>query len=326
MLEASYFIEHTPAMIKKMAEGFNSELITNSYTVIDQHLDARQTAYQVNESVSLVASEFTCLEPLRVRRLGTHDPDLLSLDFHLTEAVELKLENSDGPNALMFGSYFATADVASFTDFIAPIQNRQLSFVISRQWLSTLLQNDFPSSRDFLAEHRQFFLYREANFELFREVQSLYETVISENSVIPGFILGQSLKVFALFFNQLSSLDSYPRAFNPQDLELLSKAKSFIDQRVEENINMKDILEVASMSDSKFRHLFKSMYGKSPYEYARQMKLWHAKKLIEQGQAISQAIYSIGYVNRSYFTRTFKQQFGLTPTDYLKHLNKGNNS
>ena len=52
--------------------------------------------------------------------------------------------------------------------------------------------------------------------------------------------------------------------------------------------------------------------------------MWYAKSLIESGEQISNVVTAIGYSNHSYFTRSFKELFGLTPLKYREAIANSN--
>ena len=53
-------------------------------------------------------------------------------------------------------------------------------------------------------------------------------------------------------------------------------------------------------------------------EFVRDFKLKTAKKLIEeQDFSVLDASYHVGYSDRKYFSRLFKNHFGKVPSDYL---------
>ena len=52
-------------------------------------------------------------------------------------------------------------------------------------------------------------------------------------------------------------------------------------------------------------------------EFIRETRLAHAAKLIEEGDySMTQIAYMIGMSDSRYFSRCFKQKYGMTPTEY----------
>jgi AraC family transcriptional regulator, exoenzyme S synthesis regulatory protein ExsA len=66
----------------------------------------------------------------------------------------------------------------------------------------------------------------------------------------------------------------------------------------------------AGMSASKFKILFKEIYGVSPHQYIIDKKLAYAHQLFKSGQyTLTQIAYKIGYNHTSGFTRIYKKKY-----------------
>ena len=64
-----------------------------------------------------------------------------------------------------------------------------------------------------------------------------------------------------------------------------------------------------------FRKL-KALTGKSPSRYIRTVRLTRARQMIEEKSGnISEIAYSVGFASPAYFSRCFKEEFGLLPSD-----------
>ncbi len=64
----------------------------------------------------------------------------------------------------------------------------------------------------------------------------------------------------------------------------------------------------------------KSLVGMTPNEFVRETRLSHAAKLIESGEyTMTQITYMIGMTDSRYFSRCFKQKYGVTPTEYKEN-------
>lgn len=69
------------------------------------------------------------------------------------------------------------------------------------------------------------------------------------------------------------------------------------------------------MSRTKFAAIFKKKYGKSYYAFytdARLIKAYEA--IVKQNMSISEAAWNIGFTNLGYFSKLFKQYFGILPS------------
>jgi AraC-like DNA-binding protein len=79
--------------------------------------------------------------------------------------------------------------------------------------------------------------------------------------------------------------------------------------------------EMAGMSVTKFKVMFKETFGESPHQYILDKKLFLAKELLQTGQySITEVSYKIGFNYPSGFTRVFKNKFQYPPS--LIYTNK----
>ena len=323
MKEVKYIIDHAPKILNQIKMQIGGDDRNGLYKNETENLSAQTLATQINDHSSCMISEFRSKSHLRVRRIASEIDDLLVLDFHVSEKVSLKLTSSNGPRNLIFGAYFASANIGSYADFGENQVYRQIAFIIDREWALQAFGN-YASFKDFLKGTQDFFIYHGINLELASEIYALHNYAFDkENHLNDQFISGQSLKILSLFFASFrdSSEDSKYTS-NRRDVEELLACREYMHKHFLEKLDLKTLVQQTSMSESKFRKQFKATFKKSPYEYVRHLKLWYAKELLENGESISQTAYTIGYVNLSYFTRNFQSTFGLTPSTYKKFLNK----
>jgi AraC-like DNA-binding protein len=108
------------------------------------------------------------------------------------------------------------------------------------------------------------------------------------------------------------------------DQEFLEKIIAIVEENLSsENINISFIASQLNMSNSTFYRKIKALTNQSPNEFIRKIKMHHAEKLLLTGKyTISEIIFHVGINSSAYFRQCFKDEFGLTPTDYLKQFKK----
>ena len=90
----------------------------------------------------------------------------------------------------------------------------------------------------------------------------------------------------------------------------------------EKNVSRKEMCEMCGVSDSSLRRLFKEQTGKTIYEFVREIKLACAANFLVTGnETISEIGYRLGYESPSYFTKIFRENYGVSPQDY-RHLSQ----
>ncbi len=97
----------------------------------------------------------------------------------------------------------------------------------------------------------------------------------------------------------------------------------FILKNFKEDIKLRDVLEIANMSNTQFFLAFKKMYRMPFKSYLLKLRIGYACRLLaEPNNNISQVAYESGFENLSNFNRHFKAIKGCTPTVYRKKLEK----
>ena len=93
----------------------------------------------------------------------------------------------------------------------------------------------------------------------------------------------------------------------------------YITLNPEKNLSREEMCEMCNVSESTLRRLFKTYMGKSIYEFIKETKiLYAAHLLITTTVPISEIGYQLGYESPSYFTKTFREVFGISPQEYRK--------
>lgn len=93
----------------------------------------------------------------------------------------------------------------------------------------------------------------------------------------------------------------------------------YITLHPEVNLTREEMCRMCDVSESTLRRLFKSHMGKSIYEFIKDTKVLYAAHLLTTTNIpISEVGYRLGYESPSYFTKTFRDVFGVSPQEYRK--------
>jgi AraC-like DNA-binding protein len=112
-----------------------------------------------------------------------------------------------------------------------------------------------------------------------------------------------------------------PAAANVGEHIRIRQAIAYIEQRAAQRLSVQSIARHVAMSPSHFAHRFREIASTSPMQYQKHVRLERARVLlVADGQSPAQVARSVGYASASHFTRDFKRQFGLPPTDYRRGL------
>jgi AraC-like DNA-binding protein len=84
-------------------------------------------------------------------------------------------------------------------------------------------------------------------------------------------------------------------------------------------LTVEELARRCNMSVTKFKSMFKSLFGMSCYQYYQAQRMEYAKQLLRKQQyPIKEISYMTGFQNTANFTRTFKKAFDILPRDFQK--------
>ncbi|MFM8951342.1 MAG: helix-turn-helix domain-containing protein [Bacteroidota bacterium] len=133
------------------------------------------------------------------------------------------------------------------------------------------------------------------------------------------YSLAESIIIDQRFvFNHLSKLDFKKNLTNEEVFRSIYQAKSLIDEHLTKNLSLDEISHEAGISKYHFIRVFKTVFGISPYQYQKRMRLDKAKSDLMNGQEIYLTAICHGFPDVQTFSKSFKKQFGQTPGSVIK--------
>lgn len=158
-------------------------------------------------------------------------------------------------------------------------------------WKESPLQDDFERCALKITTLDQF-------FELIKlAVETIHETLAASN---PGYAVGHG------FSGSLAN--KHPR---------LQEIERYIMEHLSENISSVTISNVLHLNPSYFSRYFKRLKGENFTDYVHSLKMRIAAKvLLESDETIEYIGHSLGYSDRTYFSKVFKKYNGMSPNEY----------
>ena len=112
-----------------------------------------------------------------------------------------------------------------------------------------------------------------------------------------------------------------PTSLTKSELILVRKLGKSILKNPAKNYSLDQLALATGLSQAKLQDGFKFLYNRTVTEYIRNVRLESARDLIKTTDLnISEVVYSIGFTSRSYFSKIFKEKYGLTPNEFKKQL------
>jgi AraC-like DNA-binding protein len=99
---------------------------------------------------------------------------------------------------------------------------------------------------------------------------------------------------------------------------IAGRARQLIRDGYLGEITASDLAAATGRSRFTIHRAFTSVYGISPSDYQRQLRLRAARRLIARGRPISEAAARAGFADQSHLTRWFSRYYGITPGGYQR--------
>jgi AraC-like DNA-binding protein len=108
---------------------------------------------------------------------------------------------------------------------------------------------------------------------------------------------------------------------NPNQMSIMLSVYDYIEQHLCEEITLKQLAEIASLTPNYFSYLFKKLNGVSLCNYINAKRIEKASRLLISGNSdltMLEIATKCGFNNTANFNKSFKKCKGFTPSE-LKH-------
>ena len=119
---------------------------------------------------------------------------------------------------------------------------------------------------------------------------------------------------------RIAPVDAPPVADLPPAELLFSEQLRTISCQLlrEDQMSVETLAEHFQMSPRSLQRKLHSLFGLRYRDYVRELQLQLVVEQLQQGASVKEAAAATGFRDQAYLTRVFKQQFGVTPSQYKK--------
>ena len=99
--------------------------------------------------------------------------------------------------------------------------------------------------------------------------------------------------------------------------DAIEAAKKYIEKNYTLNITLEDVSREVNISSYYLSRIFKEGTGENFIDYLTKLRIEKAKELLSTTQlSMKEICAKCGYSDPNYFSKTFKKNVGVTPTEY----------
>ena len=153
--------------------------------------------------------------------------------------------------------------------------------------------------------------------ERVRQLNSIDETGIARTLMVEGLahlILALEIQQHS---DDLKKTDLQESSLTKNEMEVVRELSLFVNNYPEKQLSVTYLCKKGGLSPSKLQEGFKFMHGTTVTDYIRDVRVQLAENLIKTTDMnISEVVYSIGFISRSYFSKIFKAKYNCSPKEY----------
>jgi AraC-like DNA-binding protein len=119
---------------------------------------------------------------------------------------------------------------------------------------------------------------------------------------------------------KLALIDQKSPVMETNNQKLLKKALDIVEKNISDPLfGVEKMAEEMGMSRANLHRKLKTITGFAPSDFIRSVRLKRAADLLRnQTDSVAQIGFTVGFEDQSYFSKSFKKQFGVSPSEYFR--------
>jgi len=206
------------------------------------------------------------------------------------------------------GILIFSPDVVATNQFQKNQESEVLSIRFNRQFLTNY-------DKDYLSVFERNLIYE----DLDPEMETLISKAVKDMDK-PFKSHGLLLEFLDRLFDKLGDHDTsrHQNNIHPADLSHIFAAAQPLRNPFTAPPKVSEMANQACMGTTKFKQLFKMVFGKSPIAYHRRIRMEYARQMIRSREkSPSELSYELGFAHPSNFTAAYKKYFNTLPSQEL---------
>lgn len=178
--------------------------------------------------------------------------------------------------------------------------------------------------KDKNADHR---FYYHGTFSLnISDLFVMMDEFEETNFIRKLFLEGMSYQLLTqqiLQYNDDSMEEGNQSILRLSELQQIRRIAEMIEKNISEVSTVEELALEAGFNENKLQAGFKYLYHNTVNGFVQKTRLDQASKLLDDPEiSISEIVSLIGLNSKSYFSKIFKEKYGITPSEYRKNLSR----
>lgn len=132
----------------------------------------------------------------------------------------------------------------------------------------------------------------------------------------------EARKNLRLAFGGIQAAVTKAEGLSAFDATLIKRARKYIEDNIANpDISTTLLASELKMSRTNLHRKLRSLVDQSTTEFVKNIRINKAMEYMEnKGMNVSEACYAVGFTSTSYFSRCFKEIYGISPSEYKRNL------
>lgn len=318
MLPITYTLTQSTQWIETLHRQLPSTLADNTLTLLPEVGTGTIRVFEIQPGLYVTYIDVQLNRPVQLHRVPASSNDHFIVNFHISQTTILKETEHNSYQLGLSNQSVLLSSAMTQTKLSLPTHQpiHVFNITFSKAWFETNLQENNSTLSHLLSQEVGIYLFENLDYTLSQTIAG-FRAQPEQFSKINLF--ARVLQILSHFFDKVENrAHTQSKSIAPADLKALMAVRHALEQNWDTPQSNETLASSAGMSLSKFKGLFKQVFGITPYQYHLQYKLDKAKEmLLQQQHSISEVGYLIGYSNLSQFSKAFKKYHGQLPREIL---------
>ena len=135
------------------------------------------------------------------------------------------------------------------------------------------------------------------------------------------YLEGKAYEILSHYLQQYLDDQNQPderRILRQSTVERIQKAVDIIREELDQHIAIPELARRAALNKNTLQQGFKVLHKMSVNDFIKHQRIEKAKELLETTDLnVTEVTYKIGINSRSYFSKLFREKYGMTPKQYV---------
>lgn len=137
-----------------------------------------------------------------------------------------------------------------------------------------------------------------------------FHLVYSQDDV---FLQRASVYISSIILSLASGANTLAKT-KTHETELFRRALIIMNERVAEQLSVKELADLLNVSQSSLKRLFDKYAGMSVHKYFLSLKIKTATIMLKGGMSVNEVSDALGFSSQGYFSSTYKRETGNNPS------------